>query len=243
MRDRWLLPCVVVAACLMPVGVRGDQPRPSAAQIDRLIRQLGNEVFSEREEASRQLKKIGPAAMPALRTAIKGKDAEVSRRAADIAVAIENTLEQLVIDYRAFGLPLPPKDAKLVRVNGYNSGTLSELAFQLKPASGKNGPILLEGSYEQHLEWIPTIQEVEPKLEAVKNLDLGLDPVGLAIHCYDRGWHKLAEHILEQAQKSDHDPPRLQLLHAAWNYWEGKLTHPKIDRESHRQAPQGTHRA
>jgi len=257
MLRRWLLLCVVVTAWLMPVELRGDEPArsaketPTPAEIERLIRQLGNEEFSEREEASRRLKKIGPPAVPALRAAIKSKDAEVSRRATDIAAVIENTLEQLVIDYRAFGLPLPPKDAMLVRyeagggglVNGKVQPKVYAPAFLVKSGSETEGATLLWGSVERQLErWDGRPQEIDPTPEAVKRL--GRDGVELeffrlgrfgpelefAIQCYDRGWHQLAHHLLDQSQQGHKLSPRLELIHSAWGYWKMQLARPKTDR-------------
>jgi HEAT repeat protein len=50
-------------------------------QIPALIRQLGDESFAKREEATRQLLAIGPAAAPNLRQAATHADPEVRRRA------------------------------------------------------------------------------------------------------------------------------------------------------------------
>ncbi|HKI31086.1 MAG TPA: hypothetical protein VKA46_04420, partial [Gemmataceae bacterium] len=240
----WLL---LPFALILSGESRGDEPArppkeaPDRAQVERLIRQLGSDEFKEREAASRQLEKIGPPAMEALRAAGTGsKDAEVRRRAADVAAAIENTLEQLVIDYRSFGLPLPPKEAKLARykrspgpvrlVNGKVQPEDYGLAFQLKPGSETEGPTLLQGTFQWQPSWVRQTQELDPKPEALKDLSLSVDGLGLAIQCDDRGWHKLAQHLLERIQKDTPDPPRLQLLRMAWVYWEGQLTQPKIDR-------------
>src|SRR5262249_8735705 len=55
---------------------------PDMAAIERLIRQLGSAEFKLREAAGAELEKIGEAALPALRQAQRGGDAEVKRRAA-----------------------------------------------------------------------------------------------------------------------------------------------------------------
>ena len=57
---------------------------PGASRFDRipaLIRQLGHESFSVREEATAQLMAIGPAAAPSLRQAAQNADPEIRRRA------------------------------------------------------------------------------------------------------------------------------------------------------------------
>src|SRR5262245_32973467 len=56
---------------------------PREAKLDRiaaLIRQLGHQSFAVREEATRQLLSIGPAAAPKLRQAANDSDPEVRRR-------------------------------------------------------------------------------------------------------------------------------------------------------------------
>src|SRR5262249_11119100 len=76
-----------------------------AAETNRLIEQLGSKKFPEREAAAKALEAIGPPAVEALRKTDHSKDPEVRRRVSMLLDAIENSLEQLVIDYQAFGLP------------------------------------------------------------------------------------------------------------------------------------------
>jgi HEAT repeat protein len=52
-----------------------------AARIKKLVKQLGADDFEEREAASKAIEKTGKAAVPALRGALKSKDAEVVTRA------------------------------------------------------------------------------------------------------------------------------------------------------------------
>jgi hypothetical protein len=214
------------------------QEAPDRAQVDRLIRQLGSTDFAEREAASQQLQKIGPPALEALRaTATDSKDAEVRRRAADIAAAIENSLDQLLIDYRALGLPLPPKDAPLVRyeagggglVNGKVQPTVYGLGFMLKQGNDSGSWTVLDGIIERQMGWNEKAQEVKPEPDAVKDL-VHRKGWGLAIQCHARGWRKLAEHLLEQGRKDADTSPRQALIRAAWFYWEHQLTRPKVDR-------------
>jgi HEAT repeat protein len=245
MLPRWLLfPLLPFALICSAESCGGEQPRPpkgtpDRAQIEHLIEQLSSPEFNEREAASRGLEKIGPPAMGALREAtVRSKDAEVRRRAADIAAAIENTPEQLLIDYRAFGLPLPPKDAKLVRFDSGVTGgpggpgqrKLYGLAFQLKAATRKEGPVLLQGPDQWKPGWVRQTEDFDPRSEAVKDLWPGLHGLGLAIQCYERGWDGLARHLLEQSRTKDGVPPRLGLCRMAWDYWEVRLNEPKVDR-------------
>jgi hypothetical protein len=51
-------------------------------QVEVWVRQLGDERFARREEASRQLARRGPSVRPFLRAALRDPDREVARRAA-----------------------------------------------------------------------------------------------------------------------------------------------------------------
>src|SRR5262249_14266556 len=61
---------------------------PAPAVIDRLIDQLGDTEFEKREEASKKLSALAPAALPKLRTAARHKDKEIARRAGECINAI-----------------------------------------------------------------------------------------------------------------------------------------------------------
>jgi uncharacterized protein (TIGR03067 family) len=72
-----------------PGGLFGDPPdEPTADRVARLVRQLGNKDFMQREAASKELDAIGEPALDALRKAATDDDAEVRQRAAKIAGAI-----------------------------------------------------------------------------------------------------------------------------------------------------------
>jgi hypothetical protein len=227
----WLL---LPLALMLSGGSHGDEPArssnepPDRAQIECLIRQLGSRAFHERQAASRQLEKIGPPALEALRAAATGStDAEVRNRAAHVTAVIENSLDQLLIDYRSLGLPLPSKDAQLV---GYGEGA-NVLAFLLKPKNRTEPWIFLRGTFEEEPEWEPpNFREVKPEPDAVKHLCLSGQGLAFAIQCHARGWGKLAKYLLEQDRKEYKLPPRQRLLETAWCYWVNQLTRPKVDR-------------
>jgi hypothetical protein len=63
-----------------------------AAQIDRLIRQLGSEEFQERRQAMMKLREIGPAVSSPLRKAARGSDVEVRRRSLELLEEFEAPL-------------------------------------------------------------------------------------------------------------------------------------------------------
>jgi hypothetical protein len=76
---------VLLTVQMSPAADKGDKPAaPTADQIAQWIQQLGDNRFSKREEASRQLWAAGSAAEAALLEAGKSEDVEVARRARDI---------------------------------------------------------------------------------------------------------------------------------------------------------------
>jgi len=67
--------------------------KPGPAEIGRLIRQMGNDEFSEREEASKALADIGELALVALRkAAAESDDAEVRVRSEKLVEQIQDKL-------------------------------------------------------------------------------------------------------------------------------------------------------
>lgn len=62
-------------------------------KIQKLVDQLGSTEFAEREAADAELRKIGPAAVPALKKALDDADAERAERARGILKAIERKPE------------------------------------------------------------------------------------------------------------------------------------------------------
>jgi predicted Zn-dependent protease len=79
-----ILVSLVTAAVWTANGGAAPAPRPTAEQIARWVRQLGDNEFRNREEASRQLWAAGEIAEAALREAARSDDAEVARRARDL---------------------------------------------------------------------------------------------------------------------------------------------------------------
>jgi hypothetical protein len=165
-------------------------------------------------------KPSGPA-LDALRNAAKDKDAEVAQRAIRLVEIIENSLDSLLADYRRYGLPLPPGDAKLVRfeyggqyINGKPTPTTYFLGFLLRPGTKDNPPLLLVGTQEHRLSVFETetMEFVEPKPELVKSLDLfwwgkstfdmNAGPA-IALQCKARGWNALAQELWTSSLKQD----------------------------------------
>jgi hypothetical protein len=134
---------------------------------------------------------------------------------------------------------MPPKEAKLVRYEAGGGGIVNrkvqpkyyEVAFLVKAGTKTESPFLLRGTYE----WQPSgdvhAQEVAPEPAIVEGLDSGSDDdLVMACQCHARGWDKLARYLLEKRQKEAELPALTELNRLAWNYWEGHLTQPKVDR-------------
>src|SRR5437867_3671121 len=60
------------------------EKKVDAERVNKLIEQLGSGKFAEREEASKELEKIGVPALEALRKATKSDDLETRRRASEL---------------------------------------------------------------------------------------------------------------------------------------------------------------
>src|SRR5688500_16092237 len=75
------LPVVGLVILLGPVAAN-EPAKPAAADVERLIKQLGSSQFREREDATKALDALGVRAWEALQKAAAGADdAEVRRRA------------------------------------------------------------------------------------------------------------------------------------------------------------------
>jgi hypothetical protein len=89
------------AFVLVSVGYAAE---PDAARIERLIKQLGSEKFSERDAASKALEDIGKAALPALEKTSNNGDLELRLRAKAISEAVVQRLRRgLPADIRRLG--------------------------------------------------------------------------------------------------------------------------------------------
>jgi hypothetical protein len=95
------------------------------ARVAALVEQLGSTNFEERERAMRALDRRGAPALAALRAALRGPDAEVGRRAAELVARIEQRLEnERVLRPRRVRLvykdtPLPEALADFSRQAGF----------------------------------------------------------------------------------------------------------------------------
>jgi hypothetical protein len=107
------------------------QPEPSPGdqadrrQIEKLIAQLGDDSFVEREAARKELELIGPPALPGLRKALQQGDLELSRRAAELIRVIEerslsaDLLKPKKVHLKVEDMPVLEAVAKLAKISGY----------------------------------------------------------------------------------------------------------------------------
>jgi hypothetical protein len=149
------------------------------------------------------------------------------------------SLNNLLKEYETLGLPLPPKDAKLLRYeagggfiyNGKLKPKTYSLAFEIKPGTKTDRSTVLIGIHEAQIRWDPREQAVKPEPAAIKDLEFkDVDALLLAIQCHSRGWDELAKHFLAKSAITSETVARDQLIRLAWEFWETRLTQPKIDR-------------
>jgi hypothetical protein len=97
--------------------VRRQTPNPELLdKIRTLIRKLGDDTFTVREEASRELLTMGAVAVPLLREAAKSEDREVARRAQDCLRQIGDPTGKKTVSaaVRLLGLRKPAGTAEVL---------------------------------------------------------------------------------------------------------------------------------
>lgn len=149
------------------------------------------------------------------------------------------TLDELLQDYHAYGLPLP-EGVKPVEFQA-DLGTL--IGFPLERSAKNNSASFLVGLKERH-GLVANAVELKPEFLTAGHFqacarDLAFVPplfgtnmpLALAIQCHARGWAKLSRELLRWAEKNgDNRPLRMQLIEMAWEYWRWELTRPDTDR-------------
>lgn len=228
-----------------------DAGVPDAARIAQLVKQLSAPNYADRKAAADGLRAIGvPALKPLVRIA-GGGDPELRGRAKEIIEAIENSLDGLLFVYQSHDLPLPPKNARLIRYetrrrnmviqyseNGGPMRTVKPkappgiLAFEAPPKAKGDKPYRLRGLQESRPDgWDLRVEEVPPEPAAVEGLELD-EENGLfqAIQCHARGWDALANYLLKASQSNGTVSPRNRILRRAWGYWVAALVRPEVDR-------------
>jgi hypothetical protein len=117
--------CVpLILALLVSLVSAGEKPAADESRIDRLVKQLSDRHYRQREEADRALRKTGEPALPALRKALQSPDAEVRQRATRLIRLIEQQADssRLLAPKRlrlvCKDMPIPEAVEKLAREAG-----------------------------------------------------------------------------------------------------------------------------
>jgi hypothetical protein len=136
-----------------------------------------------------------------------------------------DSLADLLKLYQEVGLPLPPKDAKLVRSRPDST------QLHLRTTSGLFIviPDFVFGSYAQDIGG-EQAKEIEPTIAALEDTPGYEASVIQAVQFRSLGWQALADEAFKLSQMANQDSLRDELLQAAWAYWYRQLTQPNIDR-------------
>jgi hypothetical protein len=145
---------------------------------------------------------------------------------------------ELAKEFRSLGLPLPPENARFVKYTSYievidgRQHPFYGLAFEIKPGTDTSGPVLLSGAWEWERPHDSRLPELKPDPTAVDGINLTAnDALLLAIQCHTRGWHALANKLLERGRKVKGNLPlQKRLVGLAWDYWASRATHRTADR-------------
>jgi tetratricopeptide (TPR) repeat protein len=85
--NRWsrVSPSLFILLCLVNLLAEGPKKSaPTEAEIDSLVRELGNDSFAKREQATEKLSRLGKAALQKLQKATESEDPEIRVRARKI---------------------------------------------------------------------------------------------------------------------------------------------------------------
>jgi hypothetical protein len=114
----------IIAPTFLFLSLTVAAQSPNDARIEGLVRKLGSPVYSQREQARKELQAIGVPALESLRRAAKNADAETAYRLGDL---IRDFEEQLVTQQI-----LAPKEVNLK----LKDATVQEAIAELAKASG-----------------------------------------------------------------------------------------------------------
>jgi hypothetical protein len=113
-------------------------------------------------------------------------------------------IDELVKVYQSFGLPLPPKDAELVRLTPTHFPP--RLGFRCQPAKPGETPRYFVGTgYDYSAAYYGTkVEPVSPTPEALAGIEptCSSDLLALAVQCRLRGWNDLATALNSKAAEA-----------------------------------------
>ena len=137
-------------------------------------------------------------------------------------------LDRLLVEYRALGLPLPPKGSQLARIHVI-AGNSYDLAWLVKDGTGKNRPYLLCG-YHQFLLSRKKVfgKPLDPTVANVRAYKSPYNESLLfALQAHSVGCTDLAREMLVRSRE---EPTRQAVRDGAWSYWKEQVFYPGADR-------------
>jgi hypothetical protein len=152
--------------------VRRQAPDPRRLEkIRTLVRQLGDDAFAVREQATAELKDIGAPALPALREAAKDPDREIARRAQECLAKIGEDAggARTAQAVRLLGVRHPPGAAEVLLnlVGGADAALLRDVKAALFALAQTEGPA--------EAALVKVLQDKDPARRAVAAAVLGKD--------------------------------------------------------------------
>lgn len=235
---------------------------PAQADPDALLKKLGSEKAEEREGAERKLIELGESVRPTLKRTADSGDAEIARRAVAILAVLDRYkfLDQLVAKAKEFGMPFPPPEAPLMRIQAGRWSVLPDgtekphytLAFLIRPTTPKEPGLVLRGPEEgyanDHLKgWMEPVQPVKGTEQGLSaetdHLTFPVNSLVLtALQCKARGWNEFAEILLEESCKKSTghrftlfvqpggQAAKTAFAFMAWAWFGNQLIRPDTDR-------------
>ena len=119
-------------------------------------------------------------------------------------------LDALLRTYKSYELPLPPAEARLVRVE---FGTQHyALGFHARdPKTGESRPVFV-GTGPLAVA-VKSVDGVDPTTDALPGIDSCVS-VELAVQCHARGWDGLARELLTVSRTDDEGTPGAKFVKA-----------------------------
>ena len=178
-----LVACLCAPLLLWAAAVAGEEAKPRKeksaggpgaeeagklrARIARLVKQLGDDDYSRRESAGKELLKIGPPAREALKAAAKDKDAERASRAQRLLAELERMkkvdpkctngyqpVHEGLVQVQTFKAKLEKVETVRVRLARTFSVPAADLVVELRDPAKKNGkPLARAVFYTDWNDW------------------------------------------------------------------------------------------
>lgn len=137
-------------------------------------------------------------------------------------------LARLADLYRAYDLPVPPKDAKLVRhaPDGKAFPMPARVGFEVSPPKDAEAARVLFGcEVEAVVPWWTADARPDPKAVTASEVSLAT-----AIQFHLRGWRELALAVFTENGDWEDRVPEVWLAVLATRYWQRQLCDPAADR-------------